>query len=106
MTEPGATAGDRELADYYEQHLVESGEWGESQPIAKPDRLEVTLSVRFTAGEIDQIRSRAAATGLKPTAYIRQCALAAEQPPIDRARLARSVDALSRDLDDLRRAAG
>ncbi|MGH3502948.1 MAG: plasmid mobilization protein [Nocardioidaceae bacterium] len=65
----------------------------------------MTLSVRFTGAEIATIRSRAAAAGFKPTTYIRQCVLAAEQPPIDRARIARIVDALSRDLDDLRQAA-
>jgi hypothetical protein len=104
MSEPGTSASDHELADYYEQHH-DPDEWGEAGSVAKPERLDVTLSVRFTPAEIERIRSRAGQAGLKPTAYIRQCALAAEQLPIDRARLARSVDALSRDLDDLRRAA-
>jgi hypothetical protein len=104
MSEPGASAGDRELADYYERHR-ESDEWGEPESVSKPERLDVTLSVRFTPAEIARIRSRAVEAGLKPTAYIRHCALAVEAPPIDRTRLARSVDALARDLDDLRRAA-
>jgi hypothetical protein len=104
MSEPGASASDRELVDYYEQHH-EPDEWDKPEPIGKPERLDVTLSVRFTPAEIEHIRARAAEAGIKPTAYIRQCTLAAEALPIDRARLARSVDALSRDLDDLRRAA-
>lgn len=104
MSDPGANASDRDMADYYESHHGRD-EWDEPEPVDKSERLEVTLSVRFTRAEIATVRSRAAAADLKPTAYIRQCALAAEQPPIDRARIARTVDALSRDLDDLRRAA-
>lgn len=105
MTEPDATAADAELAEYYSRH-PDGGDWDEPRPVTRPERLDVTLSVRFTSAEIATIRSRAQAAGLKPTAYIRTCALAAEQPPIDRARLARSVAALARDLDDLRQAAG
>jgi hypothetical protein len=105
VTEPDPTATDAELADYYNRH-PDGDDWDEPQPITRPERLDVTLSVRFTPAEIATIRARAQAAGLKPTAYIRACALAAEQPPIDRARIARSVAALARDLDDLRQAAG
>lgn len=105
MSEPKADASDRELAEHYDRQR-EGGDWGEPEPVSKPERLEVTLSVRFTSAEIATIRSRAAAAGLKPTAYIRQCTLASEEPPIDRGRISRTVDALARDLDDLRRAAG
>lgn len=105
MSEPTADASDHELAEHYDRHR-DGGEWGEPEPVSKPERLEVTLSVRFTPAEIATIRSRATAAGLKPTAYIRQCTLAAEEPPVDRARLSRTLDALVRDLDDLRRAAG
>jgi len=105
MTEPGPTASDAELADYYDKHR-EQTPWGDPQPADKPQRLDVTISVRFTAAELAAIRARADAAGVKPTAYIRACALTADQPPLDRVRLSRSVAALSRDLDDLRRAAG
>lgn len=105
MSEPGPTADDRELADYYDRTHDRDDAWGEPEPVTAPERLDVTLSVRFTPSEIAAIRSQAAALGMKPTAYIRQCTLAAEAPPIDRARIARTVEALSRDLDDLRRAA-
>lgn len=105
MNEPEMTADDRALADYYEEHH-DSDEWAEAEPVSKSERLDVTLSVRFTSTEIEHIRAQAAVAGLKPTTYIRQCALADEAPPIDRARLARSVDALSREVEDLRRAAG
>src|SRR5882762_8968300 len=105
MKEPGPTASDAELADYYDQNR-EMTPWGERQPADKPERLDVTMSVRFADAELAAIRARADAAGVKPTAYIRDCALTADQPPLDRARLSRSVAALSRDVDDLRRAAG
>lgn len=104
MTEPGPNATDAELAAYYDQHR--EGDWGDPEAAPRSERLEVTISVRFTRGEVAAIRARAAAAGLKPTAYIRRCALEVEEPPIDRDRLTQSVAALSRDLDDLRRAAG
>ena len=63
-------------------------DWDEPTPVGEPERLTVNLSVRFTAAEIATVRARAAEAGLKPTTYIRQCALMADQPPVDRARLA------------------
>lgn len=105
MTEPGPRATDAELADYYDRHR-DLTDWSEPQPVQKPERLDVTISVRFTPAEIATIRTRAEAAGLKPTAYIRRCALANERPPIDRGQLSRTVAALTRDLEDLRRAAG
>lgn len=104
MTDPGPGATDAELADYYEQHR--DADWREPEPLQRSERLDVTISVRFTRAEVAAIRSRADAAGLKPTAYIRRCATDAEELPIDRGRLTRSVAALSRDLEDLRRAAG
>lgn len=106
MSKPDEGASDLELANYYDNAPEnEWDDWDEPESVEKPERLDVTLSVRFTPAEINAIRARAAAAGLKPTTYIRQCTLAAEQTPIDRARIARTVDALSRDLDELRRAA-
>ena len=105
MTEPSPDATDAELAEYYEQRR-DLTEWRESQPVERSERLDVTISVRFTSAEMANIRARAEAADLKPTTYIRRCALDAEQPPIDRGRLSRTVAALARDLDDLRRAAG
>lgn len=105
MSEPERTAPDRELADYYDQAGVDDNDWAPPSTLEKPARLDVTISVRFTSSEIEALRARAAAAGLKPTAYIRRSALAAESSPIDRARLQRSVKALSRDLDELRQTA-
>jgi len=104
MTEPGPGATDAELASYYDEHR-ELTDWREPQPKA-PDRLDVTISVRFSPAEIAAVRARAASAGLKPTTYIRRCALANDQAPIDRGQLSRMVEALSRDLEDLRQAAG
>lgn len=104
MTEPGPAASDAELADYYDQNR-ELPAWREPEPV-QTERLDVTISVRFTSAEIAAIRVRAEAVGLKPTTYIRQSALTDEQPPIDRAQLSRTVAALARDVEDLRRAAG
>jgi len=104
MTEPGPDATDAELAEYYDQHRDVTG-WSEPQP-ALPGRLDLTISVRFSPAEIAAVRARAEAAGLKPTTYIRRCALVDEQAPIDRGRLSRVVQTLSRDLEDLRQAAG
>ncbi|MGH9062553.1 MAG: plasmid mobilization protein [Acidimicrobiales bacterium] len=104
MSEPTSTATDAELADYYDQHR--DGDWSEPQPVQRPERLDVTISVRFSSAEIAAVRAQAEAAGLKPTSYIRRCALAPEGPPIDRGELSKSVAALSRDLEHLRRAAG
>ena len=103
MTEPGSAATDAELADYYDEHRGRAV-WREAEPVQRPDRLDITISVRFTSAEMATIRRRAQAAGLKPTAYIRRCVLAAEEPPIDRDRLSRTVAALARDVEDLRRA--
>ena len=105
MTEPGPDATDAELADHYDQHRDLTG-WSEPQPGQRSERLDVTISVRFTPAEIATIRARAEAAGLKPTTYIRRCALANEQPPIDRGQLRHTVAALTRCLEDLQRAAG
>jgi hypothetical protein len=90
MTEPGPGATDAELADHYDRHR-DLTDWSEPQPVQRPERLDVTISVRFTPAEIATIRARADAADLKPTAYIRRCALASEQPPIDRGQLSRSL---------------
>lgn len=110
ISEPGPQATDAELAAYYDEHR-EMAPWGDPRllPAEEPseksaDRLDVTLSVRFSAAEIAAIWTRAEAAGMKPTAYIRRCALADQQPPLDRSQLARLVEALSRDLEDLRQA--
>lgn len=104
MSEPGPDATDAELADHYDQHRSD-GSWGRPEP-APRDRLDVTISVRFTPTEIATIRRRAEAAGLKPTAYIRRLALAADAPPLDHDQLTRLIGVLSRNVEDLRQATG
>ena len=106
MSEPDETAGDHELADFYERGGIDADKWAEPTHVSKPERLDVTISVRFTQTEIASIRSRAVAANLKPTTYIRQCVLAAEHDAIDRAQLTRSVEALARSLEDLKQVTG
>lgn len=108
MTEPGSDATDPELADYYDAHHADE-QWGKPTPLPADrtsDRLDVTISVRFSAAEIAAVRARAEAAGVKPTTYIRRCVLADERPPLDRGQVSRLVDNLARELDDLRRATG
>lgn len=104
MKEPGMEASDVELASYHDKHR-DPAAWGPAQPVT-PERLEVTISVRFTASEIAALRARAEAAGVKPTTYIRRLALAADEPPLDGGQLTRLLDVLTRDLDDLRHATG
>jgi hypothetical protein len=93
-------ASDVELAD--DEHRAPAAS-GPAQPVP-PERLEVTISVRFTTSEIAALRSRAEAAGMEPTTYVRRLVLATEEPPLDRDHLTRLLDALTRDLDDLRHA--
>lgn len=104
MSEPGPDATDAELAEYYDEHR-DTEPWAEPAVLSR-ERLDVTISVRFTAAEIAAVRARAEAAGLKPTAYIRRLALSGERPPLDREELSRLVDILSRDLQNLRQATG
>lgn len=104
MSEPGPDVTDAELAEYYDQNRDQAS-WAQPRPVSS-NRLEVTISVRFTAAEIAAIRIRAEAAGLKPTAYIRRLALTGEQPPLDRGQLSSLVEVLTRDLENLRQATG
>ncbi len=105
MSEPGRDVREAAMTDYYDTHR-DTSEFGEPQPVRRAERLDVTISVRFTPAEIADVRSRASAAGMKPTAYIRRCALEREDAPLDRTELTRALDALSHDLDTLRHAAG
>ena len=63
-----------ELAEHYDTNR-DADEWGESERVERPERREVTISVRFTEREITEIRDRAEQVGMKPTAYIREVVL-------------------------------
>jgi hypothetical protein len=90
-----------ELAKRYYDRRHEDGDWALPEPLEKPARLEVTLSVRFSRDELEAVRAAAERAGIKPTAFIRQAAVEAlSRRPVDRARLeqdlARAVE-LMRD---------
>jgi hypothetical protein len=101
LEEPGLEAGDVALGDDDEHRAPVAR--GAVKPIA-PERLDVTISVHFAASEIAALRARAEAAGVEPTTYIHRLVLATEEPPLDRDHLTRLLDALTRDVDELRHA--
>lgn len=98
---------DADLADEYNRFGVgDADDWGDPEPLQRSPRLDVTISVRFSQAEIAEVRRRAAAAGMKPTAFIRQCALSAPDGQLDRQAVARSVAVISRAAEALRKLAG
>jgi len=59
-------------ADQYFDRRHDEDEWGEPEPIDKAARLTMTLSVRFTAEELEAVRATADRLGMKPTGFVRQ----------------------------------
>lgn len=96
-----ATLGisEAELADYYNHTMDVSGFDGGSEVPIKVGR-KVTISVRFSEEEIEALRGRAEAAGVKVTSYIRAAALEAANP-VDRATLARLAQDLERRAHDV-----
>jgi predicted DNA binding CopG/RHH family protein len=84
--QPVAADGEAEAADYYDRtHDLsgfEGGEAVELDPTPAGTR-NVTLSIRLSPEELQTLGQRAAAAGMKLTAYIRAAALQAEAPPVD-----------------------
>jgi predicted DNA binding CopG/RHH family protein len=80
---------DAELAEHYNRTRDQSEFEGHElvRPPATPETRNVTLSVRFSAAEISALSERAEAAGMPLTTYIRATALAAAEPPIDRAKV-------------------
>ena len=82
-----------ELADYYNRTQDTSEfEGGEEVPITV--KRNVTISVRFSPEELEDLRARAQNAGVKVTSFIRAAALEATSP-VDRAALGE----LARDLE-------
>lgn len=92
-----------ELAEYYYAHRDDEDMWGGPEPIERPDRLDVTLSVRFSRAEIEAIRAAAERAGKKPTAFVRAAAMN-HAHPIDRQRLSADLDRLAELVGDAREA--
>lgn len=88
------------MSEFENMSQIDDTEWGEPVPVTV--RRNVTISVRFSAEEIEAIRQRAEAAGMKVTAYIRQAAISGGDT-IDRDKVASAVAAVSNDLDRVRR---
>jgi len=87
------------MSEFENMSHVDDADWGEPVPVTV--RRNVTISVRFSAEEIEAIRQQAEATGMKVTAYIRQAAISGGDT-IDRDKVASAVAAVSNDLDRVR----
>ncbi len=68
---------ERELAEYYNRTQDLSGFDAGAVVMVEPTRRDVTISVRFSAEEIEQLRAAADGAGEKVTAWIRAAALGA-----------------------------
>ncbi len=98
--DPTAGMTEAELAEYYQDHRGDTEEWEPPEAISRPARLDVTISVRFTAEEIAAVRERARDAGMRPTAFIRQAALDVDVP-LNRGLLAKTFDRLRSDVEQL-----
>lgn len=88
-----------ELADYYNRTQdVSDFEGGEEVPITV--KRNVTISVRFSPEEIEELRARAEGAGVKVTSFIRAAALEATSP-VDRAALGELARELERRAHDV-----
>ena len=94
---------DADLAEYYNSTRdvseFEGGEVVESLMPPQPETRSVTISVRFSPSELAEIEKVASAGGMRLTTFIREAALAAEEPPLDRAELLNLVSSLRRSLE-------
>lgn len=98
--DPTADMTEAELVAYYQAHRGDTEEWEPAAAIRRPARLDVTISVRFTAEEIAGVRERARDAGMRPTAFIRQAALDVDVP-LNRGLLAKTVDRLRSHVEQL-----
>lgn len=93
---------DAELAEHYNRTQDTSDfDMGRSEPITV--KRNVTISVRFSTEEIEELRARAEKEGVKVTSFIRAAALEASSP-VDRAalgELARELEQRAHDVAKL-----
>lgn len=87
-----------DLARHYDETHDTSG-FGDREPVEV--RRNVTISVRFTSDELEALRRRADAAGVKVTAFIRAAALEADRP-VDRAAVAKMAAAVEEQAHQLR----
>ncbi len=87
---------DVELAEHYDR-THDLSEFEDGEVITPPETSEtrnVTISVRFSPSELAGLEAHAKNAGMKLTAYIRATALAADEPPVDRAEVLDLIAAL------------
>jgi predicted DNA binding CopG/RHH family protein len=82
-----------ELADDYNESK-DLSEFDEANAVSLTVKRSITISVRFSDKEIEQLRARAEQAGVKVTSFIRAAALEAASP-VDRVALGE----LARDLE-------
>ena len=88
------------MSDFENMSEINDADW--EAPVPVTVRRNVTISVRFSADEMAEIRQWAERAGMKVTTYIRQAALTGGHT-IDRDKVERAVDAVSSDLDRVRK---
>lgn len=96
---------DAELAAYYDStHDLSEFEGGEVVELPKtvPETRSVTISVRFSPSELAELEQLAKGADMRVTAFIRAAALAAEEPPVDRAEVMDLVEALRQHVQGTR----
>ena len=96
---------DAELAAYYNStHDLSEFEGGEVVELPKtvPETRSVTISVRFSPSELAELEQLAKGADMRVTAFIRAAALAAEEPPVDRAGVMDLVEALRQQVQGTR----
>lgn len=95
-----------ELADHYDQtHDLSGFDLGHPEAVTPArQRLDVTISVRFSPDEINLLRTEAERTGLKVTAFIRTLALQhASGRVLDRTALRKQLATVTDELRELER---
>ena len=101
MSDPTEGMSEAELAAFYDEHGVAGFDGGEAIAL-HPGPKDSVVSVRFAAGELEAVERRAAAAGMKLTAYIRAAALSGAEV-VDLDRLRRAMAKLQRDSAEVGR---
>ncbi len=99
MKEPDQMS-EAELADYYYTHRDEPDALGEEVLQTQPTRLSTMVSVRFAPDEATVVRQAANEAGMTLSSYLRHCALAASNRPVDLDRVRRDVEEAGQRLND------
>lgn len=94
----------RRHADELYEHRHDPGLAGEEVDLKPAGQLNMVLPVRFRGADADAVTQAAEAAGMPVSTFIRQAAFAAarSERAVDREAMARQLDTLSHDLDQLR----